>query len=115
MVKRRLEKEGKNPDSFQLSPRKWGERVPNTPFITHTPKGQTVEKVYLEVIFLKGGESKFYVDGKLTAREDIPGIAEGEAEQGGLENKVIIRTFSLESIRSVRIDGTEYAGPFEYV
>ncbi len=30
MVRRRLEKEGKAPGSFKLSPRKWGQRLPNS-------------------------------------------------------------------------------------
>lgn len=47
MVKRRLAAEGKDPESFQISPRVWGERIKDTPFVDH--KGQ----LYIEVIFLK--------------------------------------------------------------
>src|SRR6185436_2350012 len=35
MVKRRLEAEGKEAASFELGPRKWGQRIPNTPVIEH--------------------------------------------------------------------------------
>ena len=33
MVQRRLAAEGKDPESFELSPRAWGERVPGTSFV----------------------------------------------------------------------------------
>lgn len=99
MVKRRLEKEGKNPETFVLSPRKWGNRIPNTPFVEHNGK------LYLEVIFMKAGESKYYVDGVETDKDRIPGLDDKqEGEQGGLDNKVIIRTYSVDSIRAITID-----------
>jgi len=104
MVRRRLEKEGKDPASFELGPRVWGERIPDSPFITH--KGE----YYLEVIFLKAGDSQYLLDGKPINKDDIEGLPEerDSGGQGGLENKVIIRTFKLSSIRKVRIDGAEH-------
>jgi hypothetical protein len=38
MVRRRLEAEGKDPDSFELGPRAWGERITGTPFVEHNGK-----------------------------------------------------------------------------
>ena len=35
MVKRRLRKEGKDPSTFRLSPRAWGNRIQGTPFVEH--------------------------------------------------------------------------------
>ena len=35
MVKRRLQQEGVNPNTFTLSPRAWGQRVPNTCIVEH--------------------------------------------------------------------------------
>jgi len=100
MVKRRLEQEGKDPASFQLSPRKWGTRRTDAPFVDHN------DNVYLEVIFLRAGTSSYYLDGKPIAKADIIGLKDKpeEAEQGGLENKVIIRTYSVESIKAITIN-----------
>jgi hypothetical protein len=103
MVKRRLAAEGKDPESFQLSPRAWGERVPGTSFVEH--KG----KHYLEVIFLRAGSVQFFLDGAPIARNEIEGLEDKEeGTQGGLENRVIIRTFALDSVTALRADGTEW-------
>lgn len=103
MVRRRLEQEGKDPASFELGPRAWGERVPGTSFVKH--KGQ----VYLEAIFLKPGKVQYLLDGLPITREEIEGLGEGASgEQGGLENKVVIRTFALESITALRANGQEW-------
>lgn len=103
MVFRRLASEGKDPQSFELSPRAWGTRETGTPFVTHN------ENLYLEVIFLKAGETEYFLDNELIAKENIIGLkVTQEAEQGGLDNKVIIRTFAQESIIGVTIDHRRY-------
>jgi hypothetical protein len=100
MVKRRLDAEGKDPADFVLSPRAWGTRIPNMPIVEH--KGN----YYLEVIFLKAGVSQYLLDGNPIAASDIIGLKPAAAgEQGGLENKVFIRTFAADSIVELRIDG----------
>lgn len=103
MVKRRLEKEGKNPESFKLSPRKWGERVENLPVVVHNGKE------YLEVIFLHAGNTSYTLDGQQIERDDIEGLdGKPEGNQGGLDNKVIIRTFAADSITEIRINGQAF-------
>jgi len=104
MVKRRLEKEGKSPELFKLSPRKWGQRVPNLPIVEH--KGEQ----YLEVIFLQSGHSSYTLDGDYIDREDIEGLNDSkpEGEQGGLSDKVIIRTFKVASIDRLKVGGKQY-------
>lgn len=104
MVKRRLEKEGKNPESFRLSPRAWGERLPNTPIVEHN--GQ----YYLEVIFLNSGEVHYEVDGRRVDPEQIEGLMfdREEGRQGGLNDKVIIRTFKIDSIVNITINKNTY-------
>ena len=100
MVRRRLEAEGKDPDSFELGPRAWGQRIVGTPFVEHNGKH------YLEVIFLKSGAVQYLLDGQPvdeTAIEGLPDRKEGE--QAGLENKVVIRTFALDSIVELRAAG----------
>lgn len=102
MVKRRLEKEGKNPSSFVLSPRQWGEREDGTPFVIHNGKS------YLEVIFLSAGRVELLVDGQPYVG-NIPGLPVAtEGHQGGLEDKVIIRTYTVENITAITINHTRY-------
>jgi hypothetical protein len=105
MVFRRLEKEGKNPASFQLGERAWGKRIPETPFIEHNGG------IYLEVIFLGAGKSELLVDGKPYSGE-IPGLEApkvDEESQGGLDDKVVIRTFKADSVKKIRVDHQEFA------
>jgi hypothetical protein len=100
MVQRRLAAEGKDPAKFELGERAWGVRVPNMPIVEH--KGE----YYLEVIFQRAGTVSYELDGQPIAAADIIGLpAASTGEQGGLENKVIIRTFKAESITELRIDG----------
>lgn len=103
MVRRRLEKEGKNADSFTLSPRAWGERIPGTAFVEHNGKH------YLEAIFLRSGTVEYFLDGVNIDPAKIEGLQDKqEGDQGGLDNKVIIRTFSLDSVTALRVNGNEY-------
>ena len=104
MVQRRLTTEGKDPAAFVLGERAWGTRVPNMPIVEHFKDGDT--KYYLEVIFLTPGEVTYYLDGNPVPASAIIGLKKGTAgEQGGLENKVILRTFAADSITELRIDG----------
>lgn len=107
MINRRLESEGQSAASFEVGPRKWGQRIPETPFVEHN--GQ----MYLEVIFLNPGEVSYLLDGKKTTDPNcIPpqketGVGDGW-EQGGLINKVIIRTYKVESIVGITINKQRY-------
>lgn len=103
MVMRRLSNEGKDPESFQLSARSWGLRETGTPFVRYNGN------LYLEVIFLRAGETEYFLDNELIAMENIIGLKPViHAEQGGLDNHVIIRTFAQESIIGVTIDHRRY-------
>lgn len=121
MVQRRLIQEGKDPTSFSVGPRVWGTRVEGMPIVEHTKDGVT--KDYLEVIFLAAGKTEYFQDGLPIDKKDIEGLDEKEDKptevpnktdeptnkgQAGLENKVVVRTYSEESILRVRIDGNEY-------
>lgn len=104
MVKRRMLEEGKDPDTFVLGKCAWGTRIGETPFIEHNGKH------YLECVFISPGKSKYLVDGVETPKEEIEGIPEAKENtesQGGIENKVVIRSFALDSISSVRMKGVE--------
>lgn len=103
MVMRRLEKEGKDPASFELSPRKWGTRLVGEPFVTHN------DKLYLEVIFMKAGTSSYFCDRQPIDKSEIVGLEDKqEAEQGGLDNKVIIRTYACDSILALTVNGERF-------
>lgn len=104
MVKRRLLAEGKDPDLFKLSPRTWGQRLTGTPLVEH--KGA----LYLEVIFLASGQTAYTLDGQPIDKADIQGLNDKpvEGKQGSLDDKVIIRTFKLDSITRLSIGDKEY-------
>jgi hypothetical protein len=115
MVKRRLVLEGKDPEDFQLSPRAWGTRLPNTPVVRHDTKSGE-RKYYLEVIFMKPGVSEYFLDGHAISKMDIVGLKEAPepSGQGGLEATVQIRTFAMDSLLAIRCDKQEFIGPFVY-
>jgi hypothetical protein len=100
MVRKRLVAEGKDPNTFVLSERKWGVRIAGTPFVEH--KGQT----YIEVIMLRDPRSStFHIGSKQIDYDDIHGQKKTtKAAQGGLDNSVIIRTFKTESIVAITIN-----------
>jgi len=104
MIKRRMLEEGKDPSTFTLGKRAWGTRIGETPFIEHNGKH------YLECIFISNGKTSYFVDNVETPKDEIEGIPEAKENpegQGGIENKVIIRTFALDSIASIRMKGVE--------
>lgn len=106
MVRRRLEQEGKDPNSFELGKRAWGVRREDVPLVDHNGE------VYLEVIFLKSGEVHYERNGRPIDKSMIEGLPDdrSEAEQGGLSdsNKVIIRTLKLGSIKRLAINKQVY-------
>lgn len=108
MVERRLAKEGKS-STFKLSPRKWGKRIADTPFVEREKDGSV--NYYLEVIFLKAGEVEYFIDDRPINQDAIIGLksAAPKTGQGGLEDQVTIRSFKFASIKKIRIDKTEYS------
>ena len=116
MVKRRLAEEGKDPNSFALGERKWGERIPNLPVVQHINK-ENERKFYLEVIFLEAGKVEYFLDGRAIDKEKIVGLEPAkvdEESQAGLENKVVVRTYSVDSIIGMRVNKQDLKGSFTY-
>lgn len=108
-VKRRMEKEGLDPASWEGGPLPYGEWVDNTVFIVHTKKGDTEPTHYLRVHFVHAGKSEYLLDGKPIDKIDIIGLPKPKpGKQGGQSDKVIPRNYKLDSITAIRIDGTEY-------
>lgn len=98
-----------------LSPRTWGQRLPGLPLVHHVK--DDASKYYFEVIFIKAGTVEYLLDGQPIDMNLIEGLMDKspEGEQGGLDNKVIIRTYALDSIELIRIDHQEFRGPFEVI
>jgi hypothetical protein len=110
MVKRRLVAEGKSAEDFTLGERAWGKRIDNMPIVEHTKDGDT--KYYVEGIFQQVGEVQYLLDGKPVALEDIEGLdapSSSSTGQGGLDNKVAIRTIDVQNIKTMRVNGASYS------
>lgn len=108
-------------EAFNVSARKWGERVPNSPFIKHVKAGEVHANYYLDTIWLRAGTVEFFLDGNPINEADIEGYEKVEAKeganvQGGLkaEDQVIVRSIGLDSILRIKTGGTDYAGQFYY-
>jgi hypothetical protein len=110
-VRRHLIKEGKNPDSFELGPLPWGQRIPDSPLIEH--KGE----YYLQCVFLNAGDVEYkasefidpsetrtwYSKGSSIPKEMVLGLNERSgSEHQGLEEQVIVRAYKLSSIVALR-------------
>lgn len=107
MVNRRLEAEGKVAD-FEPKPLPWGTRIEDSPLIEHNGK------FYIQMIFIAGGESTYYLDNQVIDKANIEGFDEKDVTAGrtGLEdeNAVVVRTFALDSIREIRMMGQTVKG-----
>jgi hypothetical protein len=118
MVNRRLRKqfeeigltadqilEGIESPDFEPGKRAWGTRLESSPIIEHNGK------LYLECIFIKAGKSKYFLDGEEIDKESIIGLEDKkEGTQGGLIDKVVVRTYALESIIKIRKSKKEILG-----
>lgn len=88
---------------FKPGPRAWGVRDQDSPFVEH--KGNT----YLECIFLRAGKVTYLENGNEIPKEDVIGLPKKkEGKQGGLRDKVIIRTYAMKSIIKVRKKQEEF-------
>ena len=103
-------REGLEPD-FVPEPRKWGQRIPKSPYVIHTPKGSTERKFYLE---LKGEKVLFVnwlCDGKPIEYDTVKPYLPARKEEGarqGVEKKIYLRDYELCNIKSITIGGEDY-------
>ena len=102
-VNNRREKEG-NDRNFESEQRKWGQRVPKTPFVEH--KGN----YYLDTRILRSGDEAYFdKEGNEISKKDLePFMYKSKSSRQGTENPVIVRNFKLSSIVIVKIRGKEY-------
>lgn len=104
VVNRRLVKVGEQP-IIEVQPRKWGERVPNTPFVINCGK------LYLEALVNKVVSTQYFFDGNEVTKDDIKEYLREKtnADTYALgENQPIWRDYNLENIREVVADGVIY-------
>lgn len=104
VVNRRLAKVGEDP-IIEVQPRKWGERVPNTPFVLNNGK------MYLETLVQSVCDTKYLFDGKEVAKDEISDKLNTKSENDtyGLgDNQPVWRDYALTSIKEVVADGQEY-------
>lgn len=102
--------EGLDPDFVPQAP-KWGTRVPGTPLISHTKKGTDITSFYLMTRVLRSMPASYYLDGQqvldVLLLDDVLGHtrASYSNKSQGLEKEIIIRTFKLDSIKAITMDG----------
>ena len=79
---------------FEPGKRPWGERIQNTPMITH--KGM----VYVELIYLHAPKTSYFLDGVPIAKTDIEGLKPSKKTGG---DDVILRTMKLDTITKLKM------------
>lgn len=100
-------KEGSD-NTFQASPRKWGERIPGTCFVTH--KGFT----YMEVKANGAPQSTEYFltdNGQPIAKADLELYLQeksSNAAHQGVEKEIILRDIKITNIREIKINGGHF-------
>lgn len=104
-VNRQRCREGEYPD-FEPEPRKWGVRIPHTPFVTH--KG----KVYLEakverVLFHRYEDEQGRVLADEQVRPFLPKRTDNKEHQG-VEREVLVRDYDFASIVTITLRGEDY-------
>lgn len=109
MVKRHLALAGLDPATFNAGDLPWGTRVPNSPFIQHN------DKLYLQAVFQKTGDVKYFIRDERYAnrfspidKNEIIGLTNRTGSEGqGLPNdkQVIVRAYDIQSINAIRCFG----------
>src|SRR5574337_1686037 len=92
-VRKELEKQGVNPDTFKLGERTWGSKIEDTPLVEHITKdGQ--KKYYVEVVFLNLLETpQYFLDGKPISKDAVIGVKSANPNE-----LVHIRSYALDSV-----------------
>jgi hypothetical protein len=111
-VNNQREREG-NEEEFVAHPRKWGERVQGTPFVTH--KGQ----VYLELKVQNVQGTTYFLDNRPATDAEIEAIQAFMPKRAGsgrqqVDKAVILRDYKMSSIKAFRAFGQEHILATEY-
>jgi len=79
--------------NFELSSRRWGERLIGLPLVSHK------EALYLEMIVQSVSKTEYFENGKLIKKEDIVGLP---VHKVGKNGGIVIRDYKESSIESLR-------------
>lgn len=101
--------EGGDPDFIPQAP-KWGTRIPGTPLISHIKKGSDITSFYLMTRVLRSTPSDYYINGKFVDSIPVVEAIKGNvrhypSKSQGTEKEIVIRTFKLDSIKAITMDG----------
>ncbi len=103
-VNRQRTREGSEAD-FVAKPRQWGERLPGTMLVKHE------DKLYLETKVEKSLGYAFFdaAGNELTAEQVQPFLpSRSTADRQETAKEIIVRDYSLDSIRSLAMGGETY-------
>ena len=106
-VNRQQVREGGEGD-FEVSPRKWGHRIPGTTMVEHN--GAYYIEVKIEKML---GHQYETGSGEVLSDEVVapflpPSRLEEQAEAQGVEKAVILRDYNLSSVRAITVKGETY-------
>lgn len=92
-------------EHFFAEPRKWGERLPGSPWVSHK------QQMYLELKVERVLGHEYRCDGKpIDVAELEPWLQRktGESSRQGVEKEIILRDYRLDSILAVTFGGKQY-------
>ncbi len=96
---------------FTAMPRQWGRRVPKTPFVVHTCKGEDKQKTYVEIKIQRVMATEYVMpDGSVVDPEAIRPylpLDKGPGRQG-VVRKIILRDYELVNINVLECDKKQY-------
>lgn len=102
-VNRQKEREGQE-SNFISQPRKWGVRLNGTPLV------QNGEKFYLELKVQSSQTPDYFFKGVRIDNEQVRKFLPNKSSsRQNLENEVILRDYSLDSIKRIKINSEEYS------
>lgn len=102
----RIRTQDGNSERFVVGPRKWGNRIPNTPMIHHVKDGQS--KFYLEVMATKNRPQTSYISIRACDYGAAVFIPNEWIKPGSTANGTFLRTYGLDSIVQATFRGQQY-------
>lgn len=108
-VNKQREREGKEAD-FVPSPRKWGTRLKDSPFISHVLKTGE-HKLYLEVKIEKSINHIYYIPSikKIISDNEVkPYLREKPESKQDVEKEIVLRDYNVANIAAITVDGQGY-------
>lgn len=100
-------------EHFEAKPRSWGVHVEDTSFVVHTKKGESIQRIYLEVRVIRSLATTYFIDGQPVAKETAEALLHPNRESGrqGTSKAIILRDYEVGNLTRVRWtcpEGTEY-------